>query len=382
MRFSQINSRAATLTLVALLAVLLLSACEEKTAEKKKTVIRPVIAVRVADADSLSQRVFPGRARAGQEVNLSFRVSGPLIALPANVGDEFKRGDVVARIDPRDFETAVRTVRGQLEQGQANAKRAEADLGRLKNVMKEDPGATSQAAIDRAQQARDSSAAGVRSLKASLAAVKDRLSYTTLKAPFKGNVSETYVENFETVVAKQPILRLLNPASIEFVISVPESLIGLAPSVESIEVIFDALPAVKIPAKIKEIGKEASQATRTYPVTLVMSQPEGVEILPGMAGGAKVTARPPKSADLAGLEIPATALFTGADSTKSFVWIIDEANKTLSRRAVEVGKLSKFGVLIKSGLKPGEWIVTKGVNTLDEGQQVRIIDAAKENAAS
>ncbi len=381
MRFSQINSRAAPLTLVALLAVLLLSACEEKTAEKK-TVIRPVIAVRVADANSLSQRVFPGRARAGQEANLSFRVSGPLIALPANVGDEFKRGDVVARIDPRDFETAVRTVRGQLEQGQANAKRAEADLGRLKNVMKEDPGATSQAAIDRAQQARDSSAAGVRSLKASLAAVKDRLSYTTLKAPFKGNVSETYVDNFETVVAKQPILRLLNPDSIEFVISVPESLIGLAPSVESIEVSFDALPEVKIPATIKEIGKEASQATRTYPVTLVMSQPEGVEILPGMAGGAKVTARPPKSADLAGLEIPATALFTGADSTKSFVWIIDEANKTLSRRTVEVGKLSKFGVLIKSGLKPGEWIVTKGVNTLDEGQQVRIIDAAKAKAAS
>ena len=341
-----------------------------------------MIAVRVADAESLSQRVFPGRARAGQEVNLSFRVSGPLIALPANVGDEFKRGDVVARIDPRDFETAVRTVLGQLEQGQAHAKRAEADLGRLKNVMKEDPGATSQAAIDRAQQARDSSAASVRSLKASLAAVKDRLSYTTLKAPFKGNVSETYVENFETVVAKQPILRLLNPDSIEFVISVPESLIGLAPSVESIEVKFDALPEVTIPATIKEIGKEASQATRTYPVTLVMSQPEGVEILPGMAGGAKVTARPPKSADLAGLEIPATALFTGADSTKSFVWIIDEANKTLSRRTVEVGKLSKFGVLIKSGLKPGEWIVTKGVNTLDEGQQIRIIDAAKAKAAS
>ena len=381
MQFSRINSRAAPLTLVALLTVLLLSACEEKAAEKK-TVIRPVIAVRVADANSLSQRVFPGRARAGQEVNLSFRVSGPLIALPANVGDEFKRGDVVARIDPRDFETAVRTVRGQLEQEQARAKRAEADLGRLKNVMKEDPGATSQAAIDRAQQARDSSAASVRSLKASLAAVKDRLSYTALKAPFKGNVSETYVENFETVVAKQPILRLLNPDSIEFVISVPESLIGLAPSVESIEVKFDALPEVKIPAKIKEIGKEASQATRTYPVTLVMSQPEGVEILPGMAGGAKVTARPPKSADLAGLEIPATALFTGADSTESFVWIIDEANKTLSRRTVEVGKLSKFGVLIKSGLKPGEWIVTKGVNTLDEGQQIRIIDAAKEKAAS
>ncbi|MCZ6492665.1 MAG: efflux RND transporter periplasmic adaptor subunit [Planctomycetota bacterium] len=381
MQFSRINSRAALLTLVGLLTVLLLSACEEKAAEKK-TVIRPVIAIRVADTSGLSERAFPGRARAGQEVNLSFRVSGPLIALPANVGDEFKSGDVVARIDPRDFETAARTVRGQLEREQARAKRAEADLRRLKNVMKEDPGATSQAAIDRARQIRDSSAASARSLAASLAAAKDRLSYTQLKAPFDGRVAQTYVENFETVVAKQPILRLLNPASIEFVISVPENLIGLAPSVESVEVKFDALPGVKVPAKIKEIGKEASQATRTYPVTLVMTQPEGVEILPGMAGAATITSRPPDSSGLVGIQIPATALFTGADSTKFFVWIIDEASKTLSRREVEAGRLSNFGVLIKSGLKAGEWVVIKGVHSVGEGQQIRIIDAAKEKGAS
>jgi RND family efflux transporter MFP subunit len=280
--------------------------------------------MRIADTSGLTERSFPGRARAGQEVNRSFRVSGPLITLPVSVGDEVKAGDILARIDPKDFETRLATLEGQLEREQAKAKRAQADLTRLQNIFKEDPGATSQTAIDRALQARDSAKAGVRSLEASVQNARDQLSYTELKAPFDGIVVETYVENFETVVTKQPILRVLDPSSIEFVIYVPESLIRLAPYVTSSSVTFDALPGISVPAKIKEIGKEASQATRTYPVTLVMEQPEGAEILPGMAGQASIASRPPEDSALIGIQVPATAVFTGEDRSKSFVWIVDE----------------------------------------------------------
>jgi RND family efflux transporter MFP subunit len=381
MNCKRIHSSSGLLVLSGLFAALLLSACEQQT-EAKKAAPRLVNAMRVADVSGLSERSFPGRARAGQEVNLSFRVSGPLIALPVSVGDEMKAGDIAARIDPRDFESMVRSVQGQVASERARAKRAAADLRRLQNIMKEDPGATSQAAIDRAQQLQDSARARANSLGASLTTAKDRLSYTELKAPFDGVVVETYVENFETVVAKQPVARLLNPSSIEFVVNVPENLIGLAPSVETVEVTFDALPGTKIPATIKEIGKEASQATRTYPVTLVMAQPDGVEILPGMAGQARITARPPQVAGGAGVEVPATALFTGTDASKSYVWIIDEANKTLSKREVEVGALGRYGVRVTTGLKAGEWIVIKGVHSVDEGEQVRILDAAKGGSAS
>ncbi len=352
---------------------------EEKIPEKY---VRLVKAIRVADTSGFTERAFPGRARAGQEVNLSFRVSGPLITFPVNIGDAVRRGQVVARIDPTDFDSALRTVQGQLEREQARAKRAQADLQRLENIYKEEPGATSKAAIDRARQLRDSANAGARSLKASVKSVRDRLSYTELKAPFGGVVVQTYVENFETVVAKQPIVRILNPASIEFVINVPEGLISLAPYVEEIKVKFDALPDTEVPAKIKEISKEASQATRTYPVTLVMTQPKGIEILPGMAGDASVTSRLPNASELVGMEIPATALFTGNDPKKSYVWVVDETSKTLSRREVERGPLSSFGVLIKTGLKAGEWIVIKGVHSVDEGDKVEIIDASKEGVTS
>ena len=85
---------------------------------------------------------------------------------------------------------------------------------------------------------------------------------------------------------------------------------------------FDALPGIEISAKIKEIGKEASQATRTYPVTLVMDQPPGTEILPGMAGKARIHSKFPQEAAETGIEITGQALFTETGTEASFGWIV------------------------------------------------------------
>ena len=195
-----------------------------------------------------------------------------------------------------------------------------------------------------------------------------------MTSPFAGDVVETYVENFETVVPKQPIARIVDTKRVEFVISVPESQIGYAADVTSIEVTFDALPGITVPATIKEIGKEATQATRTYPVTLVMEQPENAEILSGMAGEAYISAELPEGARELGIQIPVPALFTADDLNKSYVWVVDGATRTLERREVEPGVLSEFGVRIRSGLQAGEQIVVAGVSTLQEGQEVVVLD--------
>lgn len=357
---------------VCIVAGLLLVGC---SSEPKPEAPPPLVpSMRIADAEELSIRTFPGKARAGQEVNLSFRVTGPLIELAATVGDRVEAGDVVARIDPQDYITALGTVTGQLDRAKAAATRAAGDFRRIQNVYKEDPGATSEAAVDLTRAERDSSRATVRSMTSAVQTAQDKVQYTSLTAPFSGVVVSTYVENFETVVAKQPILRLLDPASIEFVISIPENLINYAPYVQDVIVTFDALPGVEIAALISEIGKEASSATRTYPVTLVMEQPEGAEILPGMAGSARVSAMLPEGARGTGLQLPASAIFTGVDPEKSYVWVIDEKTLTLKRREVKTGQLTQYGILIISGISPGEMVAVKGVHSVDEGQKVRILD--------
>ncbi len=336
---------------------------------------RSVKAIQVVGPSTLSSRSFPGRAEAGQAVNLSFRVGGPLIELPAEVGDRVKQGDLVARIDPTDYQSVVSNLEGQQQSAQATANRAQADFERIDRTFRQDPGATTEMALDRARQLRDSTAATSRSASAMVTGARDQLSYTSLSAPFDGEVVETYVENFETVVPMQSVLRIVDPTRIEFTISVPENQIGYAPYVTSVQVSFDALPGIKVTAVIKEISKEASRATRTYPVTLAMDQPEGVDILPGMAGEALLEAELPEDSVRLGIQIPTTALFTEDDTEKSYVWVIDQATNTLERREVQTGDLSEFGILIKSGLEAGDWVVVAGASLLSAGEEVSVLTA-------
>jgi RND family efflux transporter MFP subunit len=348
--------------------------CQEETPQKE--MIRMVRAVQVSDPAEFANRWFPGQAKATQEVDLSFRVAGPVIRFPVNVGDEVPKGQELARIDPRDFEIEVRNVQGQLEREKAVLKRAEADYERVVRIKKQDPGAVSQSLIDRNRQLVDSTRANIRSLQASVASARDKLSYTYLKAPFNGIVTSTYVENYEDVKAKQPIVRLIDHSQIEMIVNIPEDMIYqtdyLKAAGKALIVRFDTFPDREIEAEIKEIGKEASKTTRTYPVTLIMDQPEDVKILPGMAGKATRAVAVPEMKDQPGMVIPETAVFSPEDTDTTFVWVIDDQKKTAGKREVKTGELLDTGIAITGGLKPGEWIATAGVHYLQEGQQVRI----------
>ncbi|MDJ0950285.1 MAG: efflux RND transporter periplasmic adaptor subunit [Alphaproteobacteria bacterium] len=364
--------------LLALVPLGLAAACEEAPPEKEA--IRPVRAMKVGDADAFMRRTFPGRARAHEEIDLSFRVAGPLVARPVNVGDEVQAGAIVARIDPTDFEVALRQTQGQLRQAEAELLRAQADYERAQQILRSDPGAISQTTVDERLRDRDAAQANVDTLEANVDDAANRLDYTTLRAPFDATVVSTYVENYEFVQIRQRIARLLDKTKIEMVVDIPENLISLSPYVEDIKVRFDAFPDRPIPAKIFEIGQEANESTRTFPVTLLMDQPKDIQILPGMAGRSSARARPPEGSDEVGVVIPVGAVIADLALDKSFVWVIDEASKTVKKREVKTGAVTALGIKITEGLETGEWIATAGVNTLREGQEVRIQDEASAGA--
>lgn len=353
------------------LVLLFFSGCAEEE-PPKKSIVRPVKAIKVTDSSEIGRRKFPGRAKATQELELSFRVDGPLIARPVDVGSVVKEGDVVARIDPRDYEVNLRNVEGQLDESKAALARAQSEYERELRIFQRDPGATSETAVVRKREQRDVAKANIKSLEASVAGAKDQLNYTYLKAPFDGTVVATYVENFETVRAKQPVIRLLDDSRIEIVIQIPETMISLVPYATDLQVEFDPFPGRPIPAEIKEIGTEASATTRTYPVTLIMDQPEDIKILPGMAGTA--TGKASNEIEFTRIEIPVAATFSPDETGKTYVWVIDDATMTVHRREVQVGELTSLGISIVAGLERGEWIATAGVNFLKEGQQVKILD--------
>lgn len=412
--------KASTRALCAVLvSILLIAGCDSPSAGPEP--IRPVRAIRVGDLKAISGRQFPGRAVAKDNVELSFQVAGPLVSLPVDVGSQVKQGDVIAAVDPRDFETALASNQGNLERARANLlamergardeeiERLKADVSQAeasyqqakaeheRNAKLVVSGAVSQEEFDISLARMQRTAAEVastkeslkigmtgareedleakrseiRALEAAVAAAQNQLDYATLTAPFDGEIAARYVDNFQTVQAKQPIVRLLDVSKIEVTVQIPESLIGLIPQVKQVACRFDAFPDHEFFGKVTKIGREASQTTRTYPVTVEIDQPEDTRVLPGMAATVRNHLVEGEDSVVKDLVVPPSSVFTSVDGPETCVWVVDEGNK-ITRRAVTTDGLTPVGLKIVEGLKAGEMVVTSGVNTLREGQEVKL----------
>lgn len=364
--------------IITLLSILLaLVACGEKE-EIKKDVIRPIRSMVVAELEPFAGRSFPGMATATQTANMSFRVAGTVDRFPVDIGDEVKKGALLARLDPKDFQVELNYAKAEQRKAISGLELADSEHDRVYRVFKKDPGAVSKSLVDTRKAQLDTAKAQITSAKAAVERARDSLSYTYLKAPYDGVVVEKFVEQYEDVHAKQSIVRILDARSIEFTIQIPETLMGHINVIRTkgAYVVFDTHPGIEVPARVKEVGKEASKTTRTYPVTLIMDQPEDFKILAGMAGKAKgdkaATAEISKEVGWVGFLIPITATFAD-DTGKSFVWVVNQDNMQVNKREVTLIKMSETGSMV-TGLKVGETIATAGANLLIEGQQVRILE--------
>ncbi|GBC61330.1 efflux RND transporter periplasmic adaptor subun it [Desulfonema ishimotonii] len=343
---------------VCVLPVMFCAGCNEAVGNEKdaaEEIIRPVRAVKLTDVEMSGTRSFPGRAEAVREVNLAFEVAGTLVERQVNKGDRVTKGQVLARLDPRDFENS-------LNASKAEEARARANYNRIARAAA--TGAVSKQDLTNAKADLNVAVADVK-IKAK--AMED----THLVAPFDGTIAATYLENHQQIQAKQQVLRLVDNSEIEFTVNIPEKMISAIPRMTDISVRFDAFPDRDIPAKIKEVGTEASRTTRTWPVTLIMAQPGDIEILPGMAGKSFGWSDIRDEMRGTGFEIPVAAVFE--NNGKSHVWVIDEKSGAVSRRAVSTGGLTNDGILIREGVGADQWIATAGVHHLEEGQKVRIM---------
>jgi len=349
--------------LLAAAALMVFSACGKKEEPVKEEVVRPVKTMVIKSGLGPGVHKFAGVVRGSRRSELSFKVSGPLVELPVEEGQQVKKGQLIARILPRDFENAVK-------EAQARAVEAENQYKRYRELYAKKQ--VSKADFDRYRAARDVA-------RAQLEDARNALKDTRLKAPFDGVIAKRYVENYQKVQAKQPIVFLHDINQIEILVDVPELIIAeLRENKELTKAWaeFQAAPGKKYPLKMKEFSTKADPATQTYQVVLTMDQPKEANILPGMtctvvselSGNAKTAA---------GIKIPAIAVLNDADG-KSYVWVLDKKKMTVHKTVVKVGPLTgSEDIVVTEGLKGGETIVTAGITQLREGMKVRPWKAQK-----
>jgi RND family efflux transporter MFP subunit len=340
--------------------LLLIAGCGSGETEVSEPTIRPVKTAVVGGESGGAIREFPGTVRAAHRVDLSFQVSGPLTNLNVIEGQHVKQGDIIAQIDPRD----LRSIR---DGAKARFDRAQGDFVRDETLFEQ--GHVAKARLDRTSAARDIRQS---ELEQAEKAVRD----TNLRAPFTGTIAKRYVDNFEDVRSKQPIVSLQDVTELEIAIDLPESLVAQSRRDDQppakIYGMFESAPGQRLPLTIKETAAEADPITRTYRVTASFPAPVGMLVLPGMT--ANVIAELPVGA-VPTLTVPSSAVFgepTGGEG--AFVWVVDPASSQVSRRTVRLGQLMGGSAIVESGLSAGERVVTAGVHFLSEGQKVKIVD--------
>lgn len=345
---------------LSLLALSLLSACSDANkTEEQPPVPRLVRTMTVAEAGDLRRREFPGVIDAAQKADLSFRVAGQLQAIEVAESDEVVAGQIVARLDPDDFETRLASVKADFE-------RAKADFERAEGLIED--GYISRTDFDKLK-------AQYTNAQSQLHTAERDLESTRLTAPFAGVVAQRHVENFEEVNAKQPIVTLHDLSRLQVKIDVPESvMIRVRPGASDRRVFasFDAFPEVMHELILLEVSSEPDPASGTYEATFTMPGFEDRVVLPGMT--VTVTVEAQQFAATPGqMALPPNVVME--DQAGRFVWIAEPSAgglATIRRRPVETGALTARGLVVESGVVPGDHVVTAGMSRLVEGQEVRI----------
>jgi len=347
--------------LLLLVASFFLSACDQPE-ETYVATSRPVKTVVVNGAGGNDTRTFPAVVDAIQKADISFRVSGKIQKILVKEGDEVKKGQLLAELDPTDFKIRLKDRQASFDTAKANYDRA--------NTL------VSKGVISKAE--RDEIRAKFYTAKANLEAAKQDLRYTKLKASFAGIISKRYVEKFEEVVLSRRIFSLEDVSALKIKIDIPENLTIVInknrKGARNLYAVFDSIPKQKFPLRFVESTSKADPNTRTFQVTLRMDTPANYNVLPGMT--ATVYAELFADESAASIAVPVSAVIANNEK-QATVWVVDEKTMTVSPQNVTPG-LMVGDTMQVTGLTPGERIVVAGASFLRKGMKVTLLQTGEQ----
>ncbi len=321
--------------------------------------IRPVLTMALS-RDPATAGGIVGSVQPQVKTDLSFRTVGRLIARPSNVGDTVGRGDVVAAIDSVRLEMAIRAAAADVASSQAELTNKAAAENRQRTLVASS--AATQSTLETAEQAKAAAQASLARAQANMAKAREQLGYAQLRAEFDGVVTAVGAEVGQTVSPGQIVVTIARPDIREAVIDVSEEIASSLQTGAPLGASLQLDPSIRAEGKIREIAPQADPLTRMRRVRITLLDPPeafrlGSTVETRIAEGGS-TLRAPNSAIL-------------AKDGKTFVWVVDPDSEAATPREV-VGVADAHGFRIVSGVDAGARIVTAGVNTLVEGQKVRI----------
>jgi RND family efflux transporter MFP subunit len=343
-----------------LFPLLVLVACSKPVVTPEQ--VRPVKSVRIGFESAESLLRLPGEVRARHEAALAFRVAGKITECKVNLGDTVRRGQLLAKLEPTDYQLAAQSAAANEDQARSAQILADAELIRYRNLHEK--GFVSASVIDQKKAAADAARARVEAVQSAHSEQGRQLAYTSLTAENDGVISAYDCNAGQVVNLGQPILHLAQSAEKEILIHIPETEFQHFRSTASFTIGLNAFPEKSYHGVLRELAAVADPSTRTYAARISVKNAD-TAIQLGMSAIVEVQ---PKSDQV--IRLPLAAVVSLDSNPK--VWKVDNAF-SVHTTAISIAGLEGNSVRVASGLISGDIVVTAGANLLREGEKVKLL---------
>lgn len=332
-----------------------LSACASKT-EGVDQKARYVKVMQLESNQLGNQLQFNGQVTEKRDVNVAFKVGGQVLELLVDEGDYVKEGQIIARIEKRDYKVQLQSAKAQYNQ-------VEGEYARYKELFQKNklPANT----LEKLE-------AGYMGAKSQYEAAVNALNDTELKAPFSGYVYKRNIHKFENVGPGQSIISLLDVSELEVHFSLSEKQVAQAKDFKKITCDIANAGATGVDAELLSVNEKAN-GSDMYDVRLLLAKEQRLKLRPGMSAKVNV-----QLSDEGGSHtlVPVESVFNLGDA--SYVWVYNPGNSQVNKQQVQISKLVNNGYIsINGNLKGNEMIVVAGVHSLHENEEVRVLENQK-----
>jgi membrane fusion protein (multidrug efflux system) len=363
------------LLVASLVSAVLLAGCGETT-NTQQNAPAPLVQTQAVEVIPHQQsKIYIGRMDAVEDTAITAQVSGYLVERHFQEGQIVEKGQLLYTIEPSTFEAQVASAKAMVSEARSSLKKAELDFERGKNLVKSNN--ISQAEFDALTASLMSARAQLEAGIAQEKVAEVNLSHTTIRAPFTGRISDSKVSTGDLLSPSSGVLTTLvsmDPIYASFSISERERLALGMDQIEgdgsdesngvAVNVILEDGRVYEQQGKIDFLGNRINLNTGTLAMRAVLENPSQ-RLLPGQH--VRVELMEKEASDV--VTVPRRAVQT--DLEGDFVMIVSEGN-VAERRNVALGPQVETGVVIRSGLKTTDVVITQGLQRVRNGIPVRI----------
>lgn len=309
-----------------------------------------------------------GNVEPQSQVTVYSDVSGKVEKLAVDIGDNVTKDDLIAIIEKKKLILQVERLEAALESAEINLENLKKDYERFKNLLEQN--VVSQQRFDSVKTAYESAQAQVKELKASLELNKIQLADSAISAPISGVIAQKFIEEGDMVTATsqmkgESIVTIVDMDVVKIMVNITEKDIANVKMGQEARVKVDAYPSKIFEGVVSNISPVLDLSSRTAPIEVKILNPDH-SLKPGMFARVDLVLTSHENI----MVVPRDSILEKND--KKYVFVVEDGKAR--QKEVTTGLEETEIIQILSGLKKGEFLITEGQNSVEEGAEIKIIE--------